>query len=107
MNHEVVSVIIKAVLAILSVVVTSVLVPYLKQRLGDDKYTELTEYVAWAVRSAEMLFSPEEWAEKKDYVVDHVIAKAKELKIELTEEDVNVLIEGLVHLIKHDKEEIK
>ena len=104
MNNELVSVIIKSIVAILSVVVTTVIVPYIKQRLGDDKYAELTNYVEWAVRSAEMLYTPEEWAEKKAYVMNYIIAKAGELKIELTENDINVLVEGIVHLVKKDKE---
>lgn len=104
MNNELVSVIIKSIVAILSVVVTTVIVPYIKQRLGDDKYAELTNYVEWAVRSAEMLYTPEEWAEKKEYVMNYIIAKAGELNIELTENDINVLVEGIVHLIKKDKE---
>jgi hypothetical protein len=104
MNNELVSVIIKSIVAILSVVVTTVIVPYIKQRLGDDKYAELTNYVEWAVRSAEMLYTPEEWAEKKEYVMNYIIAKAGELKIELTENDINVLVEGIVHLVKKDKE---
>lgn len=104
MNHELVSVIIKAIVAILSVMVTTVIVPYIKQRLGDDKYAELTNYVEWAVRCAEQIYTPEQWAEKKDYVMTYIIAKAAELKIELTEEDINILIEGVVHLIKKDKE---
>lgn len=104
MNNELVSVIIKSIVAILSVVVTTVIVPYIKQRLGDDKYAELTNYVEWAVRSAEMLYTPEQWAEKKEYVMNYIIAKAGELNIELTENDINVLVEGIVHLIKKDKE---
>ena len=106
MNHEVVSVIIKSIVAILSVVVTTVIVPYIKQRLGDDKYAELTNYVEWAVRCAEQLYTPEEWETKKEYVMTYIIAKAKELNIALTEEDINILIEGVVNLVKHDKEKL-
>ena len=104
MNNELVSVIIKSIVAILSVVVTTVIVPYIKQRLGDDKYAELTNYVEWAVRSAEQIYTPEEWEQKKAYVMNYIIAKAAELKIELTENDINILVEGIVNLVKHDKE---
>ena len=104
MNNELVSVIIKSIVAILSVVVTTVIVPYIKQRLGDDKYAELTNYVEWAVRSAEQIYTPEEWEQKKAYVMNYIIAKAGELKIELTENDINILVEGIVNLVKHDKE---
>ena len=103
MNHELVSVIIKAVVAILSVVVTTVIVPYIKQRLGDDKYAELTNYVEWAVRCAEQIYTPDQWVEKKEYVKYYIVAKAKEMNIALTLEDIDVLIEGVVNLVKHDK----
>lgn len=104
MNHEIVSVIIKSIVAILSVVITTVVIPYIKQRLGDDKYAELTNYVEWAVRCAEQIYTPEQWAEKKEYVMKYILAKAEEMKIELTEDDINILVEGVVNLVKHDKE---
>ena len=104
MNNEVVSVIIKAVVAILSVVVTTVVVPYLKNKLGENKYAELTNYVEWAVRCAEQIFTKEEFEKKKEYVMKYIIAKSAEMNIALTEEDINILIEGVVNLVKHDKE---
>ena len=105
MNHEVVSVIIKAVIAILSVVITTVVIPYIKNKMGEDKYAELVNYVEWAVRCAEQLYTPEQWAEKKDYVMKYILEKAKEMNINLTENDINILVEGIVNLVKHDKEE--
>lgn len=104
MNNEVITVIIKAIIMVLSVLVSSVLIPYLKDKIGENKYAELCNYVEWAVRCAEQLYTPEQWSEKKEYVTAYIIRKAKELNMELTEEDINVLIEGIVNLVKHNKE---
>ena len=104
MNNEVVSVIIKSIVAILSVVITTVVIPYLKNKLGEDKYAELTNYVEWAVRCAEQIYTPDEYAKKKEYVMNYIIAKAKEMNIALSEEDIDILIEGVVNLVKHDKQ---
>ena len=101
MNNELITVIIKAVLAIISVVITTVIVPYIKERIGQDKYNKLVEYTKFAVRCAEQLYTPEEWEQKKEYVSQYITEKATELGIGLNEQDIDLLIEGVVNLIKH------
>lgn len=101
MNNEMITVIIKAVLAILSVFITTVLVPYIKERIGNDKYNKLVEYTKYAVRCAEQLYTPEEWEKKKQYVSQYITEKANDMGIGLNEQDIDLLIEGVVNLIKH------
>lgn len=101
--NEITTIIIKAVLAILSVLITTVLVPYLKEQLGDKKFDELTVFIEYAVRCAEQLYTPEQWKEKKEYVSMRVVKKAKEMHIEISETDIDLIIEGMVNLVKHDK----
>lgn len=101
MNNEMITVIIKAVLAILSVFITTVLVPYIKERIGNDKYNKLVEYTKYAVRCAEQVYTPEEWEKKKQYVSQYITEKANDMGIGLNEQDIDLLIEGVVNLIKH------
>lgn len=101
MNNEMITVIIKAVLAVLSVFITTVLVPYIKERIGNDKYNKLVEYTKYAVRCAEQLYTPEEWEKKKQYVSQYITEKANDMGIGLNEQDIDLLIEGVVNLIKH------
>lgn len=101
MNEEMITIIIKAVLAILSVFITTVLVPYIKERIGNDKYNKLVEYTKYAVRCAEQLYTPEQWEEKKKYVSQYITEKANDMGIGLNEQDIDLLIEGVVNLIKH------
>lgn len=101
MNNEMITVIVKAVLAILSVFITTVLVPYIKERIGNDKYNKLVEYTKYAVRCAEQIYTPEQWEEKKKYVSQYITEKANDMGIGLNEQDIDLLIEGVVNLIKH------
>ena len=101
MNNEMVSVIVKAVVAVLSVLITSVVIPYIKGKIGENKYNEIKYYVEYAVRCAEQIYTPEQWQEKKAYVKEYIIRKANEFGIDMTEEDINVLIEGIVNEVKH------
>lgn len=101
MNNEIITLIIKAIILALSALVTTVIIPYIKGKIGEDKYNEIKFYVEYAVRCAEQLYTPEQWGEKKKYVMDYIVRKAKELGVDMTEEDINVLIEGVVNEVKH------
>ena len=101
MNVEVVTAIRKACAMILSVIVTTVVIPYIKNKIGEEKYTELTRCVEYSVRCAEQLYTPEEWEAKKDYVMRYITEKAAEMNMDLSIEDINVLIEGIVNAVKH------
>ena len=101
MNNEMITVIIKAVVAVLSVLITSVIVPYIKGKIGENKYEEIKYYISYAVRCAEQLYTPEQWQEKKAYVFAYIVRKAEDLGINMSEEDLNVLIEGIVNEVKH------
>lgn len=100
MSNEVISLIIKSLVLILSALITTVVIPYVKGKIGEDKYNEIKFYVEYAVRCAEQLYTPEQWAEKKEYVMAYITRKAQELGIDMTEEDINVLIEGIVNEVK-------
>ena len=101
MNNEMITVIVKAIVAVLSVLITSVVIPYIKSKIGENKYEEIKSYVIYAVRCAEQLYTPEQWQEKKAYVLTYIVKKAADLGIKMTEEDLNVLIEGVVNEVKH------
>ncbi len=101
MNNEMITVIIKALVAVLSVLITSVVIPYIKGKIGENKYNEIKYYVEYAVRCAEQLYTPEQWQEKKAYVKAYILRKAADLGINMTEEDLDILIEGIVNEVKH------
>lgn len=98
--------IIKFVLMGIGIIFTYILIPYIKSRIDAKKYDYLVEFVKYAVRSAEQLFTKEENKEKKKYVYDYILNKTNDIGLNLTEKDLNVLIEGIVNLVKHDRDYI-
>ena len=102
MSNEMISLIIKLLILTLSTFITTIIVPYIKERIGQSKFDELQEYIEFAVRCAEQIFTIDEFKEKKEYVTNYVVRKAQELDIELTEKDIDILIEGIVNLVKHN-----
>ena len=43
----------------------------------------------------------EEWQQKKEYVMSYIISMAAKIGLDLTEQDINVLIEAAVNEIHH------
>ena len=81
--------------------ITSVVIPYIKEKIGENKYDTIKRYIIYAVRCAEQVYTPEQWQEKKAYVMAYISRKAEELGINMTAEDLDILIEGIVNEVKH------
>lgn len=109
MNVEAVNTIIKAVVSIIAVVITSVVIPYLKEKMGHDKWYQIQQFTEYAVRCAEQIYhgyqqGGETNKLKKQYVENYIIKKADEIGIELTAQDIDLLIEGVVNAVKYGGE---
>ena len=62
--------IILAVLSLIIAYLTRYVIPWIKSKLSDKQYNDLTKLVKVGVFAAEQIFSSEKWKEKKAYVVD-------------------------------------
>lgn len=103
-NKEIFEIMVKAIAMLLSVLISAVIIPYVKNRLGEGKLERLKEYAEIAVRCAEQIYTPEEWKLKKIYASEYVSSKVAELGIEMTIADIDALIEATVNLIKYGTE---
>lgn len=92
--------IVKVVIAIASVLITGYLLPWLKSKINASKYEELLTLCEKCVEAAEKIYTPEQWQNKKEYVFDMVIDKADSLGIEISQQEINALIEGFVLEVK-------
>lgn len=101
MDYESINIIVKSVAAIISVILTVFVVPWLKNKVSEDKLLKIKELCELAVRCAEQIYTPEQWKEKKEYVFAYICEKSEEINIHLSIEDVNNLIEGVVNEVKH------
>lgn len=102
MNTETINIIIKAVITIITALLTSVIIPFVKAKIGEEKYTRLLSYTEYAVRCAEQIYKPEQWKEKKQYVYNYILQKVDDMGIELNASDIDLLVEGIVNLVKYD-----
>lgn len=67
--------IIQAVIALVSVLITTFLVPYLKRKVSAQKLEELKKWVGIAVSAAEQLFGSKTGQQKKEYVLSFLLDK--------------------------------
>lgn len=100
MDSEIMKIILEALIGVIAILITGYLIPWIKGVVGEDKFAMLVELTAYAIRAAEQIYTPEQWAEKKAYVLKYVVEKAEEIGVELTADDIENLIEGLVNEIK-------
>lgn len=85
--------IIEAAVVLISALVTTFLLPFLKQRLSDEKRQKLIFWVETAVKAAEQLYGSKTGQQKKDYVVAFLLSKG----IVADVDEVTALIESEVY----------
>lgn len=100
MTDEMMTVIFKLIMACLSIVITSYVIPWIKNKIKLDKYAELMTFTEKCVQAAEKLYTPDEWKFKKKYVLAMVRNKLESLGIVVNDEEINALIEGFVKEVK-------
>ena len=84
---------IQAIIALVSVIITSFLIPLLKRKLSAEKLEELKRWVSIAVNAAEQLYGSKTGEQKKEYVVAFLLSKG----IVFDVDEVNALIEAEVY----------
>lgn len=89
-----------SIFTIICTLISAFVIPWIKEQIGSDKFADLVYYTELAVRSAEQLFTPEEWAKKKEYVYTYISGLVSEYGLKLTPADIDILIEGIVNSVK-------
>ena len=93
------TIIVECVIALLSAVVTTFLIPYLKQRLTEEKQRKLLFWVQTAVKAAEQIYGSKTGQKKKEYVVAFLLSKGVVFDID----EVTALIESEVYKLTKNK----
>ena len=90
-----------AIIPVLGVILTSFIIPYFKEQIGNEKLNKYQEWANMAVKAAEMIFTESGMgAEKKEYVVKFLTEQFNKNKVVITEEQMNILIESAVKMMK-------
>ena len=90
-----------AIISIAGALVSAYLIPWIKNNISAKDMETIIFWVRFAVRCADQLFTPEQWEQKKTYVMAYVVNMAKKIGLNLTEQDINILIEAAVNEIHH------
>lgn len=112
MKTEIINLVVQIVLVVLSSLVTVYLIPWIKasidnkkQSVETDKWNQFMEFVNKCVEGVEKIYTPEEWQKKKVEVFNMACSWAFEKGIELTTEQINLIVEGFVQELKPNKKE--
>lgn len=100
MTPELITKIVEALVTIILALVSAYVIPWIKNRVGEDKYNLLVSFAETVVRSAEKIFTPEQWEQKKEYAVDMVLEKSNSLGLKIGIDEINAIIEGAVQAVK-------
>lgn len=91
--------------SILVTIITYIVVPYIKEKLGNEKLAKYEYWVSMAVGAAEMIFKEQGMGKaKKEYVVNFLDNMFNEDEIVITEEQLEILVESAVKQMKLDEE---
>jgi hypothetical protein len=91
MNFDITE-IVECMVLLVSALITTFVLPVLKQRLSDDKREKLAFWVETAVKAAEQIYGSKTGQQKKDYVVAFLLSKGIVADID----EVTALIESEV-----------
>ena len=99
--EEMITQIVLGIITILGAIVTYYVVPVLKTKVKYQKVALLNSFVEDAVRSANQLYTPEQWKDKK-YYVENLIAEYLNYNtgLNFTKAQINAIIEGVVRSVK-------
>ena len=92
--------IVEAVAALIAVVITAVVIPYIKSKTTAQQQAEIKEWVKIAVAAAEQLYKGSgRGEEKKQYVIEWL----NEHNITVDMDKIDALVEAAVYQLNQDK----
>lgn len=103
MDKEIFLMVLEVVLTLAVAVITGVVVPYIRSKIETDKLSKFDYYVKLGIRSAEQIFDGDgKGEEKKKYVVNYITEIInRNLKLDITPEELDTIIEGMVNNVKY------
>ena len=93
--------IILALIPVIGAILTGVIVPYIQEKISNEKLVKYEYWASMAVACAEMIFKEQGMGKtKKEYVVNFLNEMFNKNKVVITEEQLNILVESCVKEMK-------
>lgn len=93
-----------ACIPVIGAILTGFIIPWIKIQINAEKLNTYIEWTKKAVTSAQQIYTPEEWREKKDYCLAFL---EKQFGFQLTYEQREILIESAVKELKLMEKEVE
>lgn len=95
--NETLFTIIKYTISILTLAVFRYVIPFVRLKLENSKYAAVLDFIEKCINAAESIYKniPKSGDEKKAYVIKAITEYINKVGIKLTEEQVNILIQGV------------
>lgn len=100
MTNEIITLVLRLIIALCGVLVTKVIIPWIQGKIGMERFHNLSIYAGLAVKAAEQTFGGGMGPEKKSAAREYIIKKAADLGVILTGDDIDKMIEAAVLEIK-------
>lgn len=98
-TSTVITIITKIVIPVCSVIITYFVVPWIKAKIGDEKFKTIMSWVYRAVEAAEQIFPAGDNSSKYEYAVNIIQMQAKKHGLVLTDDEIRTLIESAVSVL--------
>lgn len=98
--NEIIFELLKIVVMVAIVLIMRYFIPWVKERIGADKLTQIERWVRYAVLKAQQVMWSENGADRKAYVTEFLRGLLIEKNIALSDEQLDVLIEAAVKQMK-------
>lgn len=83
-----------ALIGLAGVVITSVIVPYLKSKTTETQWEMIMKYAYAGVQAAEILKIDDIIVDKRDFVIDYITGLCKQNNIKVDDEQIRVALEN-------------
>ena len=89
------------IITVIIAIVARYAVPMLKTKIGDSQFNTIMQWATVFVSAAEKIFiGDKKGDEKREFVIHMLTEKAKELKLDLSEDQIRALLESALAALK-------
>ena len=100
--------IIIALIPVLGAILTGFVIPFIKEKIGNEKLAKYAYWASMAVKCAEMIFGEKGMGQsKKESVANFLNEMFNKKKVVITREQIDILIEAAVKEMKLDEIQVQ
>ena len=101
MNNQIFTQLVCGIITIIGALISAYLIPWLKVKVDTTKMADFISFVENVVRWANQTIPAEEWERKKEEVTQRVVSYVERHSgLELTDDDIDAIIEAVVNSVK-------